>query len=295
MSRLDPRAGDGPEPGASPVRERLDQLLADRATEGLAEPEWSELAGLLDAHPGEDSESWERAAAWVDTAFVEAREMRTGALAPLPAHLRERIAARGRIAVRSARTAPPPRRGAGRGRAPGAGSPGVAEGDASARSAFRGFGYVAAAAAGILLALLITLDRPAAPSPERDFERLVARATDLERAAFAAVPGGGLEGIAGEVVWSDARQQGFLRLAGVPANDAGERQYQLWIVDPDRGHPQPVDGGVFDIVPRPGVQTIPIDAALPVDDPTLFVITLEPKGGVVVSEGPFRALAELKR
>ena len=69
-------------------------------------------------------------------------------------------------------------------------------------------------------------------------------------------------------------------------------QYQLWIVDPDRA-PQPVDGGVFDVAARPGRQVIPIDPALVIDQPAAFVITLEQAGGVVVSEGPHRAIGSV--
>jgi anti-sigma-K factor RskA len=88
----------------------------------------------------------------------------------------------------------------------------------------------------------------------------------------------------GEVVWSDARQEGYMTLANLPANDPSEKQYQLWIVDPDRGDPQPIDGGVFDIPADADSAVIPIRNPLTVDKPSLFVITLEKPGGVVVSD-----------
>jgi anti-sigma-K factor RskA len=112
-------------------------------------------------------------------------------------------------------------------------------------------------------------------------EALVARAPDLIRSEF-----GGLaefEEMAGEVIWSDELQEGYLTLSNLPANDPKSRQYQLWIVDPDRDD-EPVDGGVFDIPASSGPAVIPIRNPLAVKSPQKFVITLEKPGGVVVSE-----------
>jgi hypothetical protein len=87
----------------------------------------------------------------------------------------------------------------------------------------------------------------------------------------------------GEVIWSDARQEGYLTLSHIPSNDPGESQYQLWIVDPSRDE-FPVDGGVFNIGSSAGPIVIPIDAKLPVRAPAAFVITEEKPGGVVRSK-----------
>lgn len=97
-------------------------------------------------------------------------------------------------------------------------------------------------------------------------------------------------GVRGDVVWNDERQEGYLRLTGMPANDPGISQYQLWIVDPERDE-NPVDGGVFD-VPRGAEEIIiPITAKLAVSDPEAFAITREQPGGVVVSDGPLLVVA----
>ena len=80
-----------------------------------------------------------------------------------------------------------------------------------------------------------------------------------------------------------------MRFIGMPVNDPNRQQYQLWIVDPDRDA-QPVDGGVFD-VNEDGEVIVPINAKLPIDDPTTFAITVEKPGGVVVSEGPLHIVA----
>ena len=122
-------------------------------------------------------------------------------------------------------------------------------------------------------------------SPEKRFagspEALVAQADDVIQSKF-----GGTEAfgqMSGEVVWSDELQEGYMTLTNLPANDPTLKQYQLWIVDPDRDE-KPVDGGVFDIPADSGTAIIPIRNPLVVRNPQAFVITLEQPGGVVVSK-----------
>lgn len=110
----------------------------------------------------------------------------------------------------------------------------------------------------------------------------IEKAPDLLRLDFSGA-GGAYTGPAGQVVWSDSLQQGYMSLENLPANDPSQAQYQLWIVDPKRDE-FPVDGGVFDIPAGSGPVTVPIDAKLLVDQPTVFVITLEQPGGVVRSK-----------
>ena len=52
----------------------------------------------------------------------------------------------------------------------------------------------------------------------------------------------------------------------------------------ERQNKYPVDGGVFDIDAASGDVVVAIRAALPVNTPTLFAITIEKPGGVVVSK-----------
>jgi len=106
-----------------------------------------------------------------------------------------------------------------------------------------------------------------------DDPSVVANQADLEMA-------GGL----GDVVWSPARQQGFMRFRGLAANDPAVTQYQLWIFDAERNEAYPVDGGVFDVpAGAEGDVLIQIDPRLPVSRATAFAITVERPGGVVVS------------
>jgi hypothetical protein len=88
----------------------------------------------------------------------------------------------------------------------------------------------------------------------------------------------------GDVVWSQSRQQGYMRFRGLAANDPAVEQYQLWIFDAERDAAHPVDGGVFDVADADGEVCVPIDPRLPIGKPTLFAITVEKPGGVVVSK-----------
>jgi hypothetical protein len=91
-------------------------------------------------------------------------------------------------------------------------------------------------------------------------------------------------GVEGEVVWSGTRQQGYLTLTGLEANDPRLQQYQLWIVDASRDERYPVDGGVFDVPAGARHVTVPVHPAVQVAEPIMFVVTRERAGGVVVSD-----------
>ncbi len=140
------------------------------------------------------------------------------------------------------------------------------------------------AVAACLLALLaipkLIPGKPADPAGQR--AALIEKAPDALRLPLAGA-GEPYESAGGEVVWSDSRQEGYLTLANLPANDPARNQYQLWIVDPARDE-FPVDGGVFDVPAGEGPVVIPIDAKLLVERPAAFVITLEQPGGVVRSK-----------
>lgn len=88
----------------------------------------------------------------------------------------------------------------------------------------------------------------------------------------------------GDVVWSPGEQRGFMRFAGLEANDPARAQYQLWIFDANRNEAYPVDGGVFDVPAGTGETIVPIRARLPIQTATLFAVTVEKPGGVVVSD-----------
>jgi anti-sigma-K factor RskA len=88
---------------------------------------------------------------------------------------------------------------------------------------------------------------------------------------------------AGDIVWDEATQQGYMRFTALSVNDPDEFQYQLWIFDAERDERYPIDGGVFDVPAGGGEIIVPISAKLPVSQAVLFAVTVEAPGGVVVS------------
>lgn len=118
-------------------------------------------------------------------------------------------------------------------------------------------------------------------TPEQMRERLMASATDVARAEITA----GKENYkpSGDIVWSDAKQAGYIRIKGLPKNDPTKQQYQLWIFDENQDPKTPIDGGVFD-ASSDGEIVVPIDAKIKVKSPKGFAITVEKPGGVVVSK-----------
>lgn len=92
------------------------------------------------------------------------------------------------------------------------------------------------------------------------------------------------EQVAGDVVWDEASQTGYMRFVNLRHNEPNAEQYQLWIFDGTRDQRYPVDGGVFDITSRGGEQIVRIHAKLRVQVPLVFAVTVEHPGGVVVSD-----------
>ncbi len=84
------------------------------------------------------------------------------------------------------------------------------------------------------------------------------------------------------VVWDVEKQEGILKVSNIPANEA-DRDYQLWIVDPD--YKQPVDAGTFHVA-GDGTESIPFKPKARVGSADAFAVSLERKGGVPKAEGP---------
>jgi len=163
----------------------------------------------------------------------------------------------------------------------------------AAQTSFAWVGRLGWAVAAVLaIAVVFGLDRGGpfeALDPSAAREALIAEVdTSVVEWSRSDIPA--YNGVSGDVVWNDQRQEGYLRLTGMPANDPGIRQYQLWIVDPERDD-NPVDGGVFDVPRGAGEIIVPIRAKLDVSNPEAFAITSEQPGGVVVSDGPLLIVA----
>lgn len=241
--------------------QRVEELLVQRATEGLSAEETAELAAL----GAEDDMSFDLAVAALDIATTRPE--------PLPSHLLERIL------VSTGATTSAPRS--------------IAQAPRRRRSEWlafttAGFGLAAAAAA-----VLWATTRP----PEVKFKERVAtpvaksakeerlallKAQDAQAIPWTPTKDPAGQSARGDIVWSSARQEGFVKIEGLAANDPKRAQYQLWIFDKNRDDKFPVDGGVFDVAAN-GEAIIRIAPTLRVDEPVLFAVTLERAGGVVVS------------
>ena len=243
---------------------RFDELCAGSALGDLTpeeEIELSALAAELDTAPDENLE-------WLATA-AEVAAVQAGSSEAMPAAFAKRLE------DWAIKTAPPPPSNVL--------EPDVSQWRAIVRSPITGW---AAAAAVLIFSLLFSqrdevAQKSQALSPGQAESRLRAQATDLIERDFTGL--GPYEGAAGSVIWSDARQEGYMILEGIPANDRQTAQYQLWIVDPSRDE-APVDGGVFDIPAGGSRVVVPITAKLQVTQPQAFLITLEQPGGVVKSK-----------
>lgn len=252
-----------------PDPQRLFELLAAEALGSLSAEEATELAELTVRNPQIDREVMQRVAAATHLALAPPPDE------PLPDWLHTRIAAVADRELAGPQPASPP--------APAAPTAGVAPASIPLwRRA--SFAWLVAAAC-LLLAIAGWQDRwpsaPAAPTPADLRERLLADAPDAMQLEWQPGKHPFDTPVVGDVVWSNERQEGYLRFTGMPPNDPSREQYQLWIVDPSRDE-RPVDGGVFNI-PSGCEVVIPIRAKLQVLDPQAFAVTVEKPGGVVVS------------
>lgn len=258
-------------------------LLAQKAIFGLDENEQLELDAFGFASAEAEFHSLEVAAAAISMAGLSSLE-------PLPAHLYSKIIKKAPkfVGVRSLETESdlPP-------------TTSRYAGESSARPSWFGWlGWTAAAAACIALAVNVYLTqfRPGydtavappvtVPQPltiAQLREEFLLSTPDLTKANWAAGNVKDIKQIAGDIVWSDEKQAGFMRFRGLPIKTAPDHCYQLWIFDTTQDKATPIDGGIFD-VNIDGEIIIPIKAKLQAARPYQFALTIERHGGVVVSD-----------
>lgn len=262
-------------------KEQFFDLLAKKAIYGLDESEARELASF-DAETTElEFRSLEMTAAAINLAGLDAEE-------PMPSFLRERILDSGEEFIRSRQPEsawPPPKE---------------AEDSAPARlGAWFGWtGWAAAALASIALAVNIwstrmqpppnianvpPVEAPRTLTPNELREELLRSEANIYKASWGAGNVKEFTDISGDIVWSEAKQTGYMRFRGLPVNDADKTCYQLWIFDKTQDKATPIDGGTFDVKTE-GEVVIPITAKLKALGPEMFAITIEKQGGVVVSK-----------
>ena len=124
--------------------------------------------------------------------------------------------------------------------------------------------------------------QPRVLTPAEQREQLMRSAPDMVSASWA--PGNMKDmQVSGDIVWSDAKQAGYMRFHGLPANDPSKATYQLWIFDQTQDKATPIDGGTFDVDAN-GDVVVPINPRLHATEPEMFAVTMEKPGGVVVSK-----------
>lgn len=259
------------------MEELMLDLLCKKAVYGLDEQEEKRLADLQRQAGSEDeSASFELTAAAIGMAYV-------GTTEEMPASLRNRIAAEAERhfdGVSQKDLAPAETI--------------VAESSGTGWFSWLGWGLAAAASLALAFNLFYTrppavdvVEGPAATqekklTPVEARQRLIESAPDLARGSWGA---GNVKELtpSGDIVWSDAKQAGYMRLTGLPVNDPNKETYQLWIFDETQDDKTPIDGGTFN-VGADGEVIVPIDAKLTPRNTKMYAITVEKPGGVVVSK-----------
>ncbi len=251
------------------MSDRLLDLLTEQTERPLSAQERAELETLVAREANWRSDDFELAAAATAVALLERQE-------PMPEALKERVMDElvGDDVLAGDTVQFPAQRAAG-------GDKRRRPGPRPARRA-RPYGWIVAAAALILLAVVIGWPKPKPPTAI-ELRAQMMKQSDVVKMVWAKGEDPLSPATEGDVVWDPRQQIGFMRFKGLAKNDPKTLQYQLWIFDGTRSDAYPVDGGVFDITAE-GDVVVPIEAKLPVFEPTLFAVTVEKPGGVVVSK-----------
>lgn len=257
------------------ARTRTLNLLADQAASDLSHEDGVALAALLTRFPEYDDDSMDLAAAAMDLAMTQSPTDN------LPQSLQSKIERDARLFFKTLAEVDEE-------------TPEIAEikpfkQDREVTRSKLNWLPWAAAAVFLTAALLGWLREPTTPNSPQPPVSLAQQWTSLSQVADAtqlAMTGTEDEaaaGAAGSLIWSPTQQQGFMRINGLQSNDPNMNQYQLWIFDKDQDERYPIDGGVFNIPPGETEAIIPIHAKITAMNPTLYAITVEKPGGVVVS------------
>lgn len=276
-------------------REKMLDLLLAKATTGLTAAESEQLKELEELFPElKDGDSFELAAARVSLLNLKTEE-------PMPAHLRTKILADADKFFVSKKEETP-------------NSDDSETGEFQKtfvfepkRSIWSWLGWLVGAVACIALAVNLWMTRnqqprieyvqvpqqaTPTPNPAEQRRQFLASGNDVIQRSWSEPDPKQPRNVQGDVVWSNSAQRGFIRFQNLPVNDKTKEAYQLWIFDETQKNP--IDGGVF-YADESGEIIIPINAKLEVKKPTMFAVTAEKPGGVVVSElGKVMAVAKIE-
>lgn len=251
------------------MNERLLELLAMRAVDGLMPPDAAELERLMREHPDIDAGMLD------DAAAVAWLALRGGSLEAPPESVVQR-------AIEAASSAS----------ATGASGPGlklVGEGPAAPRHAptpvLGRLGWLVAAAA-LALAAFAFFTRSPAPTvlPSPTVVQLRQQLIDAGASAIAmnlTKDPAAQTGSSADVVWDAAKREGFLKVSGLAVNTPTQSQYQIWVFDANRPQDQPVHAGVFD-VDASGNAIVRINPSLSIGRAAVFAVSVEGPGGSVL-------------
>ncbi len=129
-------------------------------------------------------------------------------------------------------------------------------------------------------ALITTLESRLAETKQQLFAQ--GTLADYKIATLASLLGNSPQAVA-VAIWNPASQEGVLTVQKLPAL-AADKDYQLWVIDPQ--YSIPVDGGVFKVDPTTGEGRLIFHPNRPVQTVAKFAVSLERKGGVPKAEGP---------
>lgn len=284
-------------------QERLLSLLTEEATYGLSENDQQELKELLKNYPEwQDDDTFALTAAAIKLSSVNRDE-------EMPVHLKTKILAESERYFASRENenkvlnfnSP-------QNNSVEAVSGGRADSSVQKISFWNWAGWAVAAAACVALAVNLWFPRTTEspnltnnqtptptvnlPSLSEQRQLLLASAPDAVEESWTEIDPKQPRNIEGDIVWSSSLQKGFVRFRNLPVNDKSRETYQLWIFDANQNAKTPIDGGIFDVDAN-GDIIIPVNAKLKVQKPTMFAVTKEKPGGVVVSD-PKRVLAVAK-
>jgi len=262
-------------------KEKMLELLADKAAFGLSEEEAVEVEMLLKEFPEwENDNSFELAAVAISIANLDTSE-------PMPAHLRTKILADSEKFFASDVKALEKEE-----------NQKTFDFEPKRSVIFEWLGWSFAAIFLVVLGISLWTNRGSettktenppktqTPTPEltanQKREQILASANKI-LANWTSPKTDENAPLSGDIVWDNAKQEGYMRFRGLPVNDAAKETYQLWIFDENQDEKTPVDGGVFDVSEN-GEVIIRIDAKLKIKNPKMFAVTVEKPGGVVVSK-----------